>query len=101
MKNTQISIILILVFLTQTACNSLSEGKRILTNQRTNSTDEFLIEKKDPLALPPDYKEIPEPGGIAERQDKKKLQKILNTSNQNSPSKKSSSAEKSILEKIR
>ena len=47
MKSILIKKFLIFIFLTQVACNSLSESKRILTNQRVNTTDEFLIEKKE------------------------------------------------------
>ena len=32
-----------------------------MTGQKKNSSDEFLIQKKDPLILPPDYENLPSP----------------------------------------
>ena len=61
-----------------------------MTLQKGESVDEFLIEKKNPLVLPPDYSELPVPkkqnetkkasvqdenidlSGILEKSDKKK-----------------------------
>ena len=101
MKSILIKTFLIFIFLTQVACNSLSESKRILTNQRVNTTDEFLIEKKEPLAVPPDYQEIPEPGSMTQQKENENLNKILKTNKEKSSSGSASSAEKSILDKIR
>ena len=37
-------------------------GERcIRMNQKKSSTDEFLVEKKSPLVMPPDYNELPIP----------------------------------------
>ena len=41
-----------------TSCESLREG---LTGSKNLSTDEFLVEKKDPLVLPPDFENLPNP----------------------------------------
>ena len=101
MKSILIKTFLIFIFLTQVACNSLSESKRILTNQRVNTTDEFLIEKKEPVAVPPDYKEIPEPGSMTQQKENENLNKILKTNKEKSSYGSASSAEKSILDKIR
>ena len=32
-----------------------------MTGQKKKSADEFLIKKKDPLILPPDYENLPSP----------------------------------------
>ena len=40
------------------SCGGLKEG---FTNQKKNNSDEFLVEKKAPLVMPPDYKELPKP----------------------------------------
>ena len=40
---------------------SCADIKRGLTGQKKMSTDEFLIKKKDPLILPPDYEDLPTP----------------------------------------
>ena len=49
-------------FLFLTACQS---AKDALTLKKKNSGDEFLVEKKSPLVLPPDYGELPEPGKVS------------------------------------
>ena len=41
-----------------TSCESMREG---LTGTKKQSTDEFLVKKKDPLVLPPDYENLPDP----------------------------------------
>ena len=41
-----------------TSCESLREG---LTGSKNQSTDEFLVKKKDPLVLPPDFENLPNP----------------------------------------
>ena len=33
--------------------------KDAFVNQKKNNTDEFLVEKKSPLVMPPDYNELP------------------------------------------
>ena len=40
------------------SCGTIKEG---FTNQKKNSTDEFLVEKKSPLIMPPSYGELPVP----------------------------------------
>ena len=41
-----------------TSCGTLKEGFK---NQKKDSSDEFLVEKKSPLVMPPDYNELPIP----------------------------------------
>ena len=40
------------------SCGTIKEG---FTNQKKNSSDEFLVEKKSPLVQPPSYGELPIP----------------------------------------
>ena len=35
--------------------------RRLLLIKKKNSSDEFLVEKKSPLTMPPDYNELPKP----------------------------------------
>ena len=83
-----------------TSCQTLGEVKRGLTGEKKISTDEFLIKKKDPLVMPPDYENLPTPDErIAAREDISNFEKSLGTSiEDNSPT--SSSAESSILKQI-
>ena len=40
---------------------SCSSVKDAFTNQKKNSSDEFLVEKKSPLVMPPNFNELPIP----------------------------------------
>ena len=57
----KINFLIIVIFLL-TSCSSLDEAGKVLKNEKIRTTDEFLVKKRDPLVLPPDYKEIPIPG---------------------------------------
>lgn len=50
--------ILLSLLLLLCSCGSLKEG---FANQKKNSSDEFLVEKKSPLVMPPDFNELPIP----------------------------------------
>ena len=86
------------------SCNTFSDAGKVLRNEKIKNTDEFLVEKKDPLVFPPDYQKIPEPGSEKKIQvsEKEKIKKILKAPEQKDVSEtNSSSIEKSILNKIR
>ncbi len=51
-------IILSNLFLFLLSCGTVKEG---FSNQKKNNSDEFLVEKKTPLVMPPNYNELPEP----------------------------------------
>ena len=51
-------IILLILTIFLFSCGTLKEG---FTNQKKNSSDEFLVEKKSPLIMPPNYGELPVP----------------------------------------
>ena len=50
--------ILFCIFVFLSSCSTVKEG---FTNQKKNNSDEFLVEKKSPLVMPPDYNELPIP----------------------------------------
>ena len=56
------SIVLMFFFAT-TSCESV---KSALGGGKMNNSDEFLVEKKNPLVLPPDYNSLPEPNSSDE-----------------------------------
>ena len=58
MKLNKNLVITFLAFITFVGCQSV---KNTLTLKKDQSVDEFLIEKKNPLVLPPDYSELPVP----------------------------------------
>ena len=107
MKKTSplISSFLILLFLN--SCGTVAEG---LGGSKKKGSDEFLVEKKSPLVLPPSFGELPEPGKepeeniISEKKDTSDIEDIINQSSSNSASEKSddtkNSIEQSIIKKI-
>ena len=56
----KITYILLFIFLVSCA-NTFDSVKRGLTGAKKNSADEFLVKKKDPLILPPDFENLPTP----------------------------------------
>ena len=96
-----INFLLIFVLFLTTSCGDLG---KVLRNEKIRTTDEFLVKKKGPLVLPPDYEIIPEPGSIKKKEisQEEKIKKILKgptlDKQKNANTK---SIEKSILEKIK
>ena len=58
MKKIKIFILTILFFVVLQSCGTIKEG---FSSQKKNSSDEFLVEKKSPLVMPPDFEELPIP----------------------------------------
>lgn len=86
------------------SCSGLSDAGKVFRNEKITSTDEFLVKKRNPLVLPPDYNEIPEPGSMRSNKisEQEKIKKILKApENKNVIKNKSSSIEDSILKSIR
>jgi hypothetical protein len=87
--------------------SSCQSAKDALTLKKKPSGDEFLVEKKNPLVMPPNYGKLPMPEEKNDDKnfiDENEIQLIItNDSNVSSKIKKSkepTSLEKSILEKI-
>ena len=96
MKN-KLLIILIALFLTSSCAEF---GKK-----RSEKSDEFLIEKKAPLVMPPDIDELPKPKEVLEEADSnenilKGALKSNDINSQNSQNETSSSLQESIIKKI-
>ncbi len=47
------------------SCGSV--GEALQGNKRSDQGDEFLIDKKNPLAMPPDFDKLPKPGSVKNR----------------------------------
>ena len=91
----------VLVIFTVSCGDSLSSVKRGLTGGKKTSTDEFLIQKKDPLILPPDYENLPVPDeSTADNEDSSIFEKNLEALIEDNSS-TSNSVEENILKKIR
>ena len=98
---------LILILILFSSCNTAKED--LTEKKKVNNSDQFLIEKKNPLILPPDYELLPEPKTLNEVASAKKEDSIKTILNKNSEISKSnpkikndnSSLEESILKKIK
>ena len=96
-----IILILSLVFLYSCGLEGALQGKK-----RSENSDEFLVEKKNPLTKPPDIDELPAPLDQEENEesetvDIKKVLEIDDTKNTTTISDgDNQSLEQSVLEKI-
>ena len=62
--------IIIIIFFLITACtSSWDDVKKGLGGAKRTSTDEFLVRKKEPLVMPPKWKNLPEPGEVMKSDD--------------------------------
>ena len=58
MRKTKLLILISSLLIALQSCGSIKDGFR---SQKKNSTDEFLVEKKSPLVMPPEFNELPVP----------------------------------------
>ena len=84
------------------SCGTIKDG---FSNQKKNNSDEFLVEKKSPLVMPPDYNELPIPNEEKIEKETKDIKSLITKSKQveinEDLNKKNSSFEGSILKKIK
>ena len=79
----------------------MQTAKKTLTGEKEFGTDEFMVQKKNPLILPPDYENLPTPDDeVSAKEEISDFEKTLGASIEENSS-DSSSAEESILKKIR
>ena len=57
----KIIYIMVLIFFATSCADTFSSVKRGLTGAKADSGDEFMVRKKDPLILPPDFENLPTP----------------------------------------
>ena len=79
--------------------------------KKSTSGEEFLIQKKDPLILPPDFSKVPEPKEQIENQDNEEEKLVIdnvfsegnskNGENNDNKVNQKSDLKKSILDKIK
>ena len=101
MKKFKYFIYLILTFSLISSCGTVKEG---FTNQKKNSSDEFLVEKKSPLVMPPEFDKlpIPEMKNSKENFEENTIQDLITSNkNNNNSNKTNKDLGNSILEKIK
>ena len=96
--------LLILVFLMVASCGDIKRG---LLGEKKSSTDEFLVKKKHPLVIPPDFHKLPLPKELYGDEDEKEIAdkdielSIESISIENDESNLGENVESSILKKIK
>ena len=101
MKKFKIFIYLNLICLILLSCTTVKKG---FINQKKNSSDEFLVEKKNPLSMPPNFDKLPEPDleNLEKNLDVNEIKKLLIIKEEIQISKdESSDLESSVIEKIK
>ena len=104
MKKNNIYLILFMMLVTA-SCQTL---KNAVSGVKQENSDEFLVQKKNPLVLPPDFTDLPVPfeesSKVTEVQIEDDIEKLLgvenNIKNTNNTS-DSSSIESFVLKKIK
>ena len=92
----------ILIFLS--SCGAVKEGFK---NQKKNSSDEFLVEKKQPLIMPPNFNDlpIPEEENSNKKQEKNDFKSLIskneNNEDQYNDGLESKNLEELLLDKIK
>jgi len=98
LKNLILFFLILLIY----SCGTVKEG---FTNQKKENKDEFLVEKKSPLVMPPDYDKLPVPNPeMSENKNNEDVVKklIVNNDDDNSMSPNSNKKiEELLIEKIK
>ena len=105
MKKLKIFLMLNFMFALLASCGVVKEG---FSNQKKNNSDEFLVEKKSPLLMPPNFNELPVPNSenILNKSEKAEIKNLItNSENDISGPKSSENIQKNfedlLLDKIK
>ena len=97
-------ILILLVALAGLSCQSIKDG---LTGKKSENSDEFLVQKKNPLILPPKFLELPQPKDKDEEnillEEEIDIEKILSIKSQtiSETNKSNKTAEDFVLKNIK
>ena len=99
-------IFLIILLLTLSSCEGV---KNALSGKKFENSDEFLVIKKNPLVLPPNFNDLPTPKDVAETTQieniENEIEDLLSSIKKDDEdvveSSSSSDAESFVLEKIK
>ena len=105
-KINYILILLLVIPIFLNACQSIKDG---LSGRKSENSDEFLVQKKNALVVPPDFMKLPKPklenynDEISKLEEETDIKKILNINADPSEKskKKFGSAEEFVLKNIK
>ena len=95
---------LVCTFFLLNACQAVQDG---LAGNKNKNSDEFLIEKKNPLEMPPDFGELPKPKDEEDQTSQaemvdKDIEKLLKNENTSKETQNlEGSAEDFVLQQIK
>ena len=101
MKKFNLLFILGIALIILSGCNTIKKGFK---NPKKNSSDEFLVEKKSPLVMPPEFNELPIPNQNEDNSQKQEnnIKNLISDNNGNTDQEASNGdLEGSILSKIK
>ena len=107
MKKYKLLILLLCFLITLNSCQKFQDG--MMGNKRSKSSDEFLVHKKKPLVVPPDFEDMPSPKPIEKKESQvsessETIEDLLSIKKDEGATYKKNddnSLEQSILEKIK
>ena len=100
MKEIKFLNIIFLFLLILNSCGIVREG---FQNPKKNNSDEFLVEKKSPLVMPPEFEELPIPNQnvIQKDSNQNSLKKLFSDNEQKVENNSSNkNLEETLLDKI-
>ena len=103
-NNINFTILIVLYSILLSSCGSV---QRALDPQNKNTSDEFLVEKKSPLSMPPSFEELPVPSNqkITEENKTNNIKSLITEKNSNNEKSENVDTDKdfeqSILDKIK
>ena len=103
MKKIKLNIFIIFsLILLLNSCESARKG---LVGGKKDNTDEFLVKKKNPLVLPPEFSKLPKPSDNKidtnnNNSENNKLKKLIGTAADKNTTKKNSTANSSLENSI-
>jgi len=99
MKKFKIFLIFNLMYFLLASCGTIKEG---FSMQKKDNSDEFLVEKKSPLLMPPNFNELPIPKSesILENNQNDEIKKLITKSDNSSSNSDSSTNSKSTFEEL-
>ena len=102
-KNIKFSLLIILSGILLTSCGSVQKA---FDPQNKNTSEEFLVEKKSPLSMPPSFEELPVPSNekVDIENQTNNIESLITEKNENEKLETDESDkdfEQSILDKIK
>ena len=99
MKKIKIFLLFNLIFGLLASCSTVKEG---FSMQKKDNSDEFLVEKKSPLLMPPNFNELPIPKSqsILENEKNDEIKKLITKSDNNSSNSDSSNNNSTPFEEL-